>query len=273
MRFPRETPWYRAKPTTRARLITTAAELFRRQGYAQTGVNQIIQEADATSGSFYHFFPAKEDLLLAVVDHIAEVFDTEIFSSAADRSNDPIEEIFTILDLYRQQLNNGGFTFGSPMVSLSAEVSENHPQARVRLAEVFASWSDRIEELLAKCRAIVFRRASIAHPSPSLSSAPWRVPFSGPVSTAAWRPLTRLSPSSEPISIFSRTGWRRQRPGRRPRGRLRPHHNRPRIGEAGERQQRPRRRPSDHRRRDPATRQRGGRRSHGRQRGRPAPGR
>jgi TetR/AcrR family transcriptional repressor of lmrAB and yxaGH operons len=134
------------KTTTRERLITTAAELFRRQGYAQTGVNQIIQEAKATSGSFYHFFPAKEDLLLAVVDHIAEIFDTGIFSPAVDR--DPIEEIFTILDLYRRQLNDGGFTFGSPMASLSAEVSENHPQVRVRLAEVFASWSGRIEELL-----------------------------------------------------------------------------------------------------------------------------
>jgi AcrR family transcriptional regulator len=136
------------KTTTRARLITCAAELFRRQGYAQTGVNQIIQEANATSGSFYHFFPAKEDLLLAVVDHIAEIFDTGIFSAAADRSHDPIEEIFTILDLYRQQLNDGGFTFGSPMASLSTEVSENHPQVRVRLAEIFANWSDRIEELL-----------------------------------------------------------------------------------------------------------------------------
>jgi TetR/AcrR family transcriptional repressor of lmrAB and yxaGH operons len=127
-------------------LITTAAELFRRQGYAQTGVNQIIQEANATSGSFYHFFPAKEDLLLAVVDHIAEIFDTGIFNPAADR--DPIEEIFTILDLYRRQLNDGGFTFGSPMASLSAEVSENHPEVRARLAEVFAAWTGRIEELL-----------------------------------------------------------------------------------------------------------------------------
>ena len=34
------------------------------------------------------------------------------------------------------------------MASLSAEVSENHPQVRARLAEVFAAWSDRIEELL-----------------------------------------------------------------------------------------------------------------------------
>ena len=136
------------KTDTRERLITTAAELFRRQGYAQTGVNQIIQEANATSGSFYHFVPAKEDLRLAVVDHIAEIFEDGIFGPAADRSNDPIEEIFAILDLYRQQLNDGGFTFGSPMASLSAEVSENHPPVRARLAEIFASWSGRIEELL-----------------------------------------------------------------------------------------------------------------------------
>jgi len=136
------------KTTTRARLIASAAELFRRQGYAQTGVNQIIQEANATSGSFYHFFPAKEDLLLAVVDHLAEIFESGVFNPAADRSDDPIEVIFTILDLYRQQLNDGGLSFGSPMASLSAEVSENHPQVRARLAEVFASWSGRIEELL-----------------------------------------------------------------------------------------------------------------------------
>ena len=136
------------KTTTRARLITCAAELFRRQGYAQTGVNQIIQDANATSGSFYHFFPAKEDLLLAVVDHIAEVFESGIFNPAADRTDDPIEVIFTILDLYRQQLNDGGLTFGSPMASLSAEVSENHPQVRARLTEIFASWSGRVEELL-----------------------------------------------------------------------------------------------------------------------------
>ncbi len=136
------------KTTTRERLITTAAELFRRHGYAQTGVNQIIQEANATSGSFYHFFAAKEDLLLAVVDHLAEIFEMEIFEAASQRSKDPVDEIVTILDLYRQQINDRGFSFSSPVAGLSAEVSESHPQVRDRLAEIFASWSDRIEDLL-----------------------------------------------------------------------------------------------------------------------------
>ena len=56
------------KTTTRERLIGTAAELFWKQGYAQTGVNEIIQQAQATSGSFYHFFPTKEDLWVAAVE-------------------------------------------------------------------------------------------------------------------------------------------------------------------------------------------------------------
>ena len=136
------------KTTTRERLISTAAELFRRQGYAQTGVNQIIQEAGATSGSFYHFFPAKEDLLLAVVDHIAGVFETEIYAAAADRTEEPLDELFEILTLYRKQLEQSGFAFASPMVALSAEVSENHPQVRARLAEIFAQWRGHIEDLL-----------------------------------------------------------------------------------------------------------------------------
>lgn len=135
--------------TTRERLITTAADLFRRQGYAQTGVNQIIQQANATSGSFYHFFPAKEDLLLAVVDHMATAFEAEIFDPAAARGDDPVEELFSALALYRRQLVEGDLVIRSPMASLSAEVSENHPQVRARLAEVFVSWTGRVEGLLA----------------------------------------------------------------------------------------------------------------------------
>src|SRR5690242_21704494 len=49
--------------TTRDRLVETSAELFRRQGYAATGVKQIITNAQAPFGSLYHHFPGgKEEL-------------------------------------------------------------------------------------------------------------------------------------------------------------------------------------------------------------------
>jgi len=136
------------KTTTRERLITTAAELFWRQGYSQTGVNEIIQQAKATSGSFYHFFPTKEDLLLAVVNHVAGVFETEVFDPAYDETGDAVDRLFTILENYRRLLLESGFTFASPMGSLAAEVSENHPPVRARLAEIQTAWTERIQQLL-----------------------------------------------------------------------------------------------------------------------------
>ena len=49
--------------------METAATLFRRQGYAATGLNQILDEASVKAGSLYHHFPqGKQELAAAVVD-------------------------------------------------------------------------------------------------------------------------------------------------------------------------------------------------------------
>ena len=54
---------------SRAALVENAATLFRRQGYAATGLNQILDEAGVKAGSLYHHFPqGKQELAAAVVD-------------------------------------------------------------------------------------------------------------------------------------------------------------------------------------------------------------
>ncbi len=136
------------RTNTRERLLTTAAELFRRQGYAQTGVNEIMQQAKTTSGSFYHFFPTKEDLVLAVVDHIGESLDTEVFATDPESAADPLDRVFTVLESYRQHLVESDFALGSPLGTLAAELSESHPQVRERLAALFAGWTQRMQGLL-----------------------------------------------------------------------------------------------------------------------------
>jgi AcrR family transcriptional regulator len=51
------------KASTRDRIIATACDLFYRQGYRATGINQIIAESGVAKASFYDHFPSKEDLL------------------------------------------------------------------------------------------------------------------------------------------------------------------------------------------------------------------
>jgi AcrR family transcriptional regulator len=54
------------------RILETASRLFYDQGYNQTGINQIIEEADIARASLYHHYPSKTDLLLAYLDRTHE---------------------------------------------------------------------------------------------------------------------------------------------------------------------------------------------------------
>lgn len=60
-----------ATGSVRDRIMESAYDLFYRQGYRATGINQIIAESGVAKASFYSHFPAKEDLLLAYVEEQA----------------------------------------------------------------------------------------------------------------------------------------------------------------------------------------------------------
>ncbi|WP_146941614.1 TetR/AcrR family transcriptional regulator [Chryseobacterium hagamense] len=49
-------------PSPKERILATTFELFAKQGYNSTGINQIISEANVARASFYQYFKSKEDL-------------------------------------------------------------------------------------------------------------------------------------------------------------------------------------------------------------------
>jgi AcrR family transcriptional regulator len=51
--------------SVRERILQTAADLFYRQGYNLTGINQIIEEANVAKASLYQHFATKEELCAA----------------------------------------------------------------------------------------------------------------------------------------------------------------------------------------------------------------
>ncbi|ASZ14141.1 TetR/AcrR family transcriptional regulator [Chitinophaga pendula] len=52
----------------KTRILETAGELFYKQGYHATGINQVIQEAEVARASLYLHFPSKEALLIAFLE-------------------------------------------------------------------------------------------------------------------------------------------------------------------------------------------------------------
>ena len=55
----------RKKARTRATLRSVAFRLFREQGFAETTIEQIADEAEVSPSTFFRYFPTKEALVLA----------------------------------------------------------------------------------------------------------------------------------------------------------------------------------------------------------------
>lgn len=51
---------------TRALIVDTARDLFLRKGYGGVRIDDIVESAGISRGSFYTYFPSKKDVLLAV---------------------------------------------------------------------------------------------------------------------------------------------------------------------------------------------------------------
>jgi len=137
-----------AKSDTRERLVEVAAQLFWEQGYAATGVAQILRAAEARSGSLYYFFPTKEDLLIAVLDRYKQILWPAVIQPAFDRASDPIERIFAIMDGYRQLLTMTSCRQGCPIGNLALELSDSHPAAAMLIAQNFTGWRAAVRECL-----------------------------------------------------------------------------------------------------------------------------
>lgn len=135
-------------PDTRERLLDAAMRLFWEKGYQSTSVADILAAADANSGSLYHFFPTKQDLLIAVLDRYVEGLRPMLLDPAWEGVNDPIERIFALLARYRELLLVTGCSYGCPIGSLALELHEPDPPVRERLAANFESWVAAIEDCL-----------------------------------------------------------------------------------------------------------------------------
>ena len=132
---------------SRAALIDTAATLFRRQGYAATGLNQILDEAGVKPGSLYHHFPqGKQQLAAAVVDGSGATIERLLRRFLAGGL--PVADI---VDRWVDLLV-GGLTAdrrdGCPIEPVATESVNASPLVREVSARAFTGWCRAIEERL-----------------------------------------------------------------------------------------------------------------------------
>lgn len=141
------------RTSTRDRIVEAALYLFWLQGYAGTGLAEILARAKANAGSFYYFFKTKEELLLAVLDLYVRTLMPVVVQPVLSQISDPIERVFGILDFYRRNLLATGCTYGCPIGRLALEIPEEQHRIHKRLADNFDGWTAAVQSCLQEASA------------------------------------------------------------------------------------------------------------------------
>jgi TetR/AcrR family transcriptional repressor of nem operon len=141
-----------SREETRTRLLNAAMRLFHEQGFAATGVATILRDAGVNSGSLYHHFASKEDLLERVLDRYVDLLHPVVLDPVREREPDPVERVFALLAAYRQGLEATRCREGCPIGNLALEVSDSYPGVRPKIDLNFRNWIRGVASWLEQAR-------------------------------------------------------------------------------------------------------------------------
>lgn len=133
--------------TPRGRLLLGAAYLFHKQGYAKTTVRELANFIGIQSGSLFHHFKTKDDILANVMEQTI-IYNHACLQSAIEHSPDPEQQLKALIKAELQAIS--GDT-GSAMAVLVYEwfaLSEKNQKRLLNLRNEYEKlWLDVIRTL------------------------------------------------------------------------------------------------------------------------------
>jgi TetR/AcrR family transcriptional regulator, lmrAB and yxaGH operons repressor len=133
---------------TRDRLVRATSRLLRTQGYAATGLNQVMAEAGAPKGSMYFHFPGgKVELAAAAVDRFADRATARMQRYLADNATVG-EAVSAIFDAYIDHLDHTSFAEGCAVASVALDAAATNATLAEATGRAFRAWTDAFADAL-----------------------------------------------------------------------------------------------------------------------------
>lgn len=127
---------------TRARIVAAAARLIHQRSVAGTTLDDVKAAAEVSGSQLYHYFPDKDDLVQAVIDHQART----IAANQEESDFGTPGGLRAWRDTVIAQAQNSDGKGGCPLGSLAGQLAETDPRARARIAAGFEQWSAAISD-------------------------------------------------------------------------------------------------------------------------------
>jgi len=135
-------------------IIRKGTELFRKQGYHNTGISDILKACDIPKGSFYNYFNSKEDFGIMVLDHYGDVQLEFMKQKLKDRDLSPVERLKSYYKTLIEINVKEDFKRGCLVNNISNEMGGFNEDLAEAADRNFMKWIDIIARVVAKGQAV-----------------------------------------------------------------------------------------------------------------------
>lgn len=126
------------KEETHQRIVEVAARLFRKHGYAASGVASIMEAAELTVGGFYAHFESKEALLGAALARSLEDIERAMLDGLSDVAGEPFVQ--EVARRYLSEAHRDSPEAGCAVPALAGEIARQSVETR----QVFEAHVERM---------------------------------------------------------------------------------------------------------------------------------
>ncbi len=110
----------------RQRILDTATALFYSRGLRAVGVDTIIAESGVAKATFYKHFPAKDELIVAHLDIVDEVWSGQLHAAAQAAGPNPADQLVGLFDALDAACRRDGYR-GCGFINAAAESAAGTP--------------------------------------------------------------------------------------------------------------------------------------------------
>ena len=150
--------------------MDAARDLLHAGGYEAVGVDDICERADVRKGSFYYFFPSKQDLAHAALDNMLERGRAGFMDAAFSSDAPPLERVRVFFDnlaegnVSMQKATGvcGGCMFGN----LAAEMGSRDERIQAKVQGMF----DHLAEAFTKTLREAVRNGDVKNIDPVVNA-------------------------------------------------------------------------------------------------------
>jgi len=124
-----------ADTSPRDRLIETALELFRHEGFHATGIDRLLAEAGVAKMTLYKHFKSKEALIEAVMRHHDEEWRQWFQTAVEAKAKSSKKRLVAVFDVLGEWFESADF-IGCLFVAAAAEYADRKHPVRAYLAHL-----------------------------------------------------------------------------------------------------------------------------------------